>query len=176
MSSRWNNPGPGFAGAYQVSGIPYVTSSNHGELSATSANVVQISFPRVTRWFEIACSGSTDANSHLRLGFSENGVKGVGAVTSSVYTGVINEFGTEVWDTTSPRPTAAQLENTHKNFFVVGASTGVGATSRFEMACTDLFLRADGAGDTGFTIIAGLTSIARTTLNLTGSTGFHGVG
>ncbi len=176
MSSRWNSPGPGFAGAYQVSGIPYVTSSGHSELSATSANVVQISFPRVTRWFEIACSGSGDASSHLRLGFTQNGVNGLGAVTGSVNTGVINEWENEVWDTTSPRPTAVQLENTHKNYFVVAASTGVGATSRFEMACTDLFLRADGAGDTGFTIIAGLTSISRSSLNITGSAGFHGVG
>ena len=173
---RQNNPSAGFAGAYQVSGIPYVTSSAHLELSATTSNVVQISFPRVTRWFEIACSGSADAQSHLRLGFSNNGVNELGAVTGSINTGVINEWGTEVWDSTSPRPTAAQLENTHKNYFVVGASTGVGATSRFEMACTDLFLRADGAGDTGFTIIAGLTSISRDVLNLTGSAGFHGVG
>ena len=176
MSSNWPKPGIGSAGAYQVSGIPYVTSSAHSELSATNENVVQISFPRVTRWFEIACSGSDDANSHLRLGFTENGVQELGAVTGSVYTGVINQWDNQVWENTIPTPTAAEKLNTHKNYFVVGAAAGVGTTTRFEMACTDLFLRADGAGDTGFTIIAGLTGITRDQLNLTGSNGYHGVG
>jgi len=176
MSSAWSGPGIGFAGAYQISGVPYVTSSAHSELSATDENVVQISFPRVTRWFEVVASGSDSANAHLRLGFSENGVKGVGAVTGSMYTGVVNEWGDEVWVTTSPRPSAAEQENTHKNYFVVGGSTAVGTPSRFEMMCTDIFLRADGAGDTGFTVIAGLTSISRDQLNVTGSNGYHGVG
>jgi hypothetical protein len=50
-------------------------------------------------------------------------------------------------------------------------------TVRFELACTDLFLRSDtSAGGCGFTIIAGLTGISRDQLSLTGSSGYHGVG
>lgn len=178
--------GIGYVPAYQLSGIPYVTSSAGLECNGTSLNVVQIKFPRVTRWVMLSVSGSSAAAGGLRVGFTENGVNGVGAITGSLYTGEDNASG-QVWATITPRPTAAELENTHRNYFVMtptqGGTTpsvGVGvigtSTPRLEMMCTDLFLRADGAGNCGFTIIAGLTNIHRGNLLLTGSAGYWGVG
>jgi hypothetical protein len=147
--------------------------------------VIQIKFPRVTRWFEVAVSGSAATTGNLRIGFTENGVNSLGAVTSSVYTGVINEFDNQVWVNAEPYPTSAEQWAGHKNYFVVGSNAGgtSGAagvrgtsTGRLELACTDLFLRADDAEAVGFTIIAGLTNIPRSALNITGSAGYHGVG
>ena len=176
--------GAGFVPAYQVSGIPYVTSSNGAELAA-DGTVTQISFPRITRWFQLSLSGSTTAASNVRIGFTENGVNGLGAVTGSVYSGFVNEQGNEVWNILSPRPTAAQQLNTHKNYFVLGpnavstdGATGIvgQSTGRLEIACTDLFLKSENGAAVGFTIIAGLTSINRNQMSVTGSLGYHGVG
>lgn len=189
MSSRWPGPGIMDAGMYQISGIPYVTSSAPGECAATG-NVVQIKFPSVTRWFQIALSGSgaTDADTNLRIGFTENGVNGLGATTGSLNSGEIDEYGDEVWMYINPFSdggvTTAQSENTHKNYFTInagghGQTPGAGIVSqigpRFELMCTDIFLRAEG-GTTGFTIIAGLTGISRDQLGLSGSFGMFGVG
>jgi hypothetical protein len=179
--------GIGYVPAYQLSGIPYVTSSGGLECDSGTLNVVRIKFPRVTRWVMIAVSGSSAAAGGLRVGFTENGVKGLGAITGSLYTGVIDQWDAQVWATTTPKPTAAELLNTHKNYFVMaptqGGTTpavGVGvigtSTPRLEMMCTDLYLRADGAGNCGFTVIAGLTNIHRDNLLLTGSAGYWGVG
>jgi|10_taG_2_1085330.scaffolds.fasta_scaffold139765_1 hypothetical protein len=58
------------AAEFQVSGIPYVTSSAANE--ATTAPI-RINFPYVTRWIEVVnteAAGQQD----LRVGFSENGV------------------------------------------------------------------------------------------------------
>ena len=184
MSSNWAKPGINSVGAYQVSGIPYVTSSNGLECAA-DGTVVQIRFPRVTRWFQITVSGSTGTESNLRIGFTENGINGLGAITGSVNTGVIDEWGNEVWNIPSPTPSSADQANTHKNYFVLGPNAGgtegaagiVGtSTGRLELACTDLFLMAENSEAVGFTIIAGLTGIPRGALSLTGSSGYHGVG
>lgn len=57
--------------AYQLSGVPYVTGSTATEIPANSGTPLKISFPYVTRFFEIHCSGAAD----VRVGFSEAGVK-----------------------------------------------------------------------------------------------------
>jgi hypothetical protein len=191
MSSNWAPPGAGAGGEYQKSGIPYVTSSAGAECKSTG-NVVQISFPRVTRWFEITTSGSSAVTSHLRVGFTNMGVQGKGSMTGSIQTGEFFQAGNNTsnpqqpkYVDISPAPAAWKQsldKGTHagsKNYFVIPASsatTGIGAKShRFEIMCTDLFLMSD-AGNTGFTIIAGLTNIQRNQLSITGSAGFDGVG
>jgi len=194
MSSKY--PGPGFnaVGEYQRSGIPFVTSSHGAEVVATA--VTQIRFPRVTRWFQIVTSASSDTNAHLRIGFTANGVKGMGVITGSIQTGDFFQAGNNtskpqqpVYVDVSPAPGAwqksqyrgAEEVTSHgmKNYFVIPASSAtdkVGTnTHRFELACTDLFLMAEN-GSTGFTLIAGLTNIQRNQLDLTGSAGFDGVG
>ena len=68
MSSHWQTSmGPNFVPAYQVSGIPFVTSSD-GLTVGTTAQVVR--FPQVTRFFVV-----TNTSEHpLRVGFTKNGV------------------------------------------------------------------------------------------------------
>lgn len=194
MSNSWGKPGFNAVGEYQRSGIPFVTSSHGAE--ATSTAVVQISFPRVTRWFQISTSGSSDTNAHLRVGFTANGVKGMGVITGSVQTGemfrvddnpnnpsqpkYVNVNPTPgAWQTSQFRGAATVTSHGMKNYFTIPAAAGtdkIGETShRFELACTDLFLMAEN-GSTGFTIIAGMTNIPRDAMQLTGSNGFFGVG
>ena len=71
MAHNSKGMGPNFVPAYQISGIPYVTSS----LSDTSVNVAaqKITFPQVTRFFVVT---NTHASRNLRVGFTENGVDG----------------------------------------------------------------------------------------------------
>jgi len=57
-------------GSYQVSGIPFVTSSVTAPVS--SGTPVQITFPNVTQRIIVENVGVQ----HLRIGFSSNGVKG----------------------------------------------------------------------------------------------------
>ena len=77
MSSRWPKPGPNHAPSYQVSGIPYTTSSAPNEIKGhdTASEPIHIEFPFVTRWFSIRCT-ETAANRALRVGFTRNGVYG----------------------------------------------------------------------------------------------------
>ena len=57
-------------GSYQVSGIPFVTSSVTAPVS--SGTPVRITFPSVTQRIIVENVGGE----HLRVGFSSNGVKG----------------------------------------------------------------------------------------------------
>ena len=63
--------GLGNVPSYQVSGIPFVT----GGVSATT--IKSVSFPYVTRWIYVVNNGTGD----LRIGFSQNGVKGSRYIT-----------------------------------------------------------------------------------------------
>ena len=66
--AHWSKSmGPNFVPAYQVSGVPFVTSS-----TGVTTTPHRISFPQATRFFQITNTGVT----HLRFGFSENGVNG----------------------------------------------------------------------------------------------------
>ena len=71
MAHNSKGMGPNFVPAYQISGIPYVTSS----LSNTSVDVAaqKITFPQVTRFFVVT---NTNTSNTLRVGFTENGVDG----------------------------------------------------------------------------------------------------
>ena len=72
MSLNWPKPGLGHVPSYQISGIPYVTSSVIDEVPNAPGSI-RVSFPFVTRFFYIHCNvNSTD---DLRFGFTENGVK-----------------------------------------------------------------------------------------------------
>ena len=67
--------GPNFVPAYQVSGVPYVTSS----LTTTSVTDTpqSINFPSATRFF---CVTNTHASRALRVGFTELGINGTSQV------------------------------------------------------------------------------------------------
>ena len=70
MSINYPKSGPNSVPAYQLSGIPYVTSSASNEV--THDTVTQISFPYVTRFFEVENTGGNA----LRYGFTQSGVTG----------------------------------------------------------------------------------------------------
>jgi len=154
MGNEWKNPnrpGPNFVPAYQASGIPYVTSSNGDEIGTVSK---VIKFPSVTRFFQV-----TNTSAHpLRIGFTKSGVEGTGAISGSTV--------------------GKENDPVHKNYFVISGSGGNTPTSlRLELRCKELWLRRDAGTNTGFSLIAGLTSILPSDFpTLSGSTGFRGVG
>lgn len=150
--SRGKNPGVGFVPAYEVSGVPFVTSSVEGEVGTTA---VAVQFPFVTRWLEVVNTGGKP----LRIGFSKNGVEGKGAVSSG-----------------SDNPGENWALPTHRNYFTLNHESGSNAsTSRLELRCSRIFFATE-TGLTDFSLIAGLTTIPKSQLNLTGSEGFEGIG
>lgn len=71
MSEFQYKAGLNNVGSYQVSGIPYVTSS---VAPISGSTPIEIIFPTVTRFIIIK---NIDAGANkVRIGFSENGVKG----------------------------------------------------------------------------------------------------
>lgn len=63
-------PNHNFVPEYQQSGIPFVTGSD----SLDDEGIHHIQFPTVSRWFTVHCE--TNGNKEIRIGFTENGVKG----------------------------------------------------------------------------------------------------
>lgn len=67
--------GLGHVGSYEVSGIPYMTSSL--AVPVNSGDPLEISFDHVSRFVVVTNTlPSYEPNVPLRFGFSENGVKG----------------------------------------------------------------------------------------------------
>jgi hypothetical protein len=61
-------------GSYQVSGVPYASGSITAPVAG--GDPIRVQFPYVTRWVKVLpITGSSGAATHLRVGFSENGVK-----------------------------------------------------------------------------------------------------
>jgi hypothetical protein len=68
-------PGLSAVGQYQMSGIPYVSSSLPIPHSGSGPSPYELEFPQVTKFFTIINTVS-GTNSPLRVGFSANGVTG----------------------------------------------------------------------------------------------------
>ena len=84
MAQHWpKSAGPNYVPAYQVSGVPYVTSSlqNLGANGSLSTTVKQVDFPYATRFFFVENHGPVP----MRVGFTENGVNGKGSGDVSNY-------------------------------------------------------------------------------------------
>jgi len=75
-NTQWYQPisGLGSVGAYQTSGIPWVTGSVVGPPKLSEP--LKISFPAVTRFFVV--KNDVDSTAKLSVGFSRNGVKETG--------------------------------------------------------------------------------------------------
>ena len=116
-SLRWPEPGPSDVPSYQLSAIPWMTSS-----TAPNGSVMEISFPNTTRWIEFL----NTSNAAIRVGFSENGVN------------------------------ANPASNAH--YFTVPATTPGTQTTRWELRCSKLYLRGEGASAT-FSLAAGLSAV-----------------
>jgi hypothetical protein len=68
---KLHRPGIGNAASYQVSGIPWVSSSL--AVPASGSTVLEIGFPQVTK--SIIVKNVSTGSVQMRVGFSENGVK-----------------------------------------------------------------------------------------------------
>ena len=68
-----DNPqmGPNFIPAYQISAIPYVTSS-----TAPASGVVELDFAWVTRFIVVRNTSIAGSTNVLKVGFTENGLHG----------------------------------------------------------------------------------------------------
>ena len=133
------------AGAYQVSGVPYVSGSA-AVIPGTNNASWQVSFPYITKWITIENKGSNA----LRIGFSDNGVRGI----------------------TNDTP--------KENYFVLAAPGDNGLSRiTLDLRVKDIFLATDHATQTTTAqIVAGVTMIP--TEELTGAqsnwSGSSGVG
>jgi hypothetical protein len=68
---KLHRPGIGNAASYQVSGIPWVSSSL--AVPASGSTTLEIGFPQVTK--SIIVKNVSTGSVQMRVGFSENGVK-----------------------------------------------------------------------------------------------------
>jgi hypothetical protein len=133
------------AGAYQVSAIPYLSGSS-ATIPGTNSASWQVSFPYITKWITIENKGSNA----LRIGFSDNGVRGI----------------------TNDTP--------KENYFVLAAPGDNGLSRiTLDLRVKDIFLATDHATQTTTAqIVAGVTMIP--TEELTGAqsnwSGSSGVG
>ena len=72
---QWPNPGLGSVGSYQMSGIPFASSSI--TVPVNSSTPLKIQFPYVTKFVTVV-NENTGTNIAMRVGFSQLGVSGSG--------------------------------------------------------------------------------------------------
>ena len=143
MALNWGRTGINHVPAYQISGIPFVTSSFASECTSETSSM-RVEFPYVTSWVIIQCTGSATPSGVLKVGFTANGVTAAAGATSA------------------------------NRYFVLKDGE---KTERLEIRCKELFFARSGSVSTGFSVMAGLTTIERgNLLDITGSSGFAGVG
>ena len=144
-------PALGKVGQYQMSAVPYLSSSVHVPAAALIVAPTEVSFPSVTRFVTII-NEATGSNKPLRVGFSSLGVSGssaAGGETNRNYFVLDNgESYTGEWRVSK--------------LFLHGASNPVGGTGGPVAVY-----------DTTASIIAGLTGIPHASLseNWSGSSG-----
>ena len=154
MAQRWQKSGPNHVPAYQMSGIPFVTSSATTEVPRVdnaAAHPVEIKFPFVTKNIKIRNIGSSD----LRIAFSYSG-------------------------SLTPGQAPKDSSLTSNYFLLPTAAAGKIDTQDFDVRCTKVFFAGSG-GTTGFSIFAGLTTIPANqfpelTGSVAGATHFEGIG
>ena len=156
------SPGLGNVASYQVSGKPFATgsirapafsgSTAHGAAINGFGTPVKVEFPSVTRWVKIMpVSGSSSTSvTHLRVGFSEEGVKNDNYFRLFVGgddTGMAGTFGGLIVQTLDPDP--------------------------LELKVTELYFLGDSTQDVLFDVVAGLTGIDKRNItnNWSGSSG-----
>ena len=171
MSLNWPKSGPASVPEYQLSGVPFVTSSADPSgvtvaagrvpecvepVNALAAQIklaaavtpYRVEFPFVTRWVQVTNTGAVD----LRCGFTENGVRGMGEAVEGA---------------------TANSGFLGQNYFIVpapGTNSNQPQSMRLELRCTDMYFLGDG-GTTDVSVVAGLTSVHRSQFPaLTGST------
>ena len=148
MSTKWQSAGANHVPSYQMSGIPFVTSSAASEVFGPDANSVtiptKVTFPYVTKFITVRNTGINE----LRVGFSANGVI---------------KQGERLSDYDTNKATGGS------NFFLVPTGSGThGSVQTFEVRCKAVYFLSDTAAAndptaaakcTSFSLIAGLTTI-----------------
>ena len=130
--SNWPKVHHGMVSEYQASGVPFVTSSAHNEVTATP---IQVSMPYVARWVQVFNTDPT-AGDTLRVGFTENGVKSVPnanylILSGGQNTGRLELKCTDLWfrqhgaTPTSFSMLAGLTNVSPSNFFAMTGSNGV---------------------------------------------------
>lgn len=185
MANNWQKSGANHVPAYQMSGIPFVTSSAASEVNGPDANSVsiptKITFPYVTKFLTIRNTGINE----LRVGFAADGVIAPGERRASI-------------DSDKVGLTDGAVAYAGRNYFLIptgssvaghGGSNG-GSIQTFEIRCKEIYFLSNAteandptvaAASTSFSLLAGLTTIAdREFPSLTGSVdgvvGFGGIG
>jgi len=148
MALQYPKPNHRSVNEYQMSGLPFTTSSVADEVPANTGTPLQVDFPTLTRWVCITNTGKA----HLRAGFTSNGVKNY------------NVDGADY-----------NITGSGGRYFVI---TSGSEPVRLELKCTSVFFLSDASGTTtSYSMVAGLTGIEYSQfLNLTGSEGFQGIG
>jgi hypothetical protein len=152
MALQYPLPNHRSVGEYQMSGLPFVTSSvSATEVPVKTGTPLEVKFPSLTRWIAVTNTGGQD----IRVGFTSNGVKSSGVDGAYSVTGSGGRY-----------------------FVIPNNGSGTpGGSVRLELKCMSVFFLSDTATATGFSLAAGLTGIAATQfVNLTGSQGFQGIG
>ena len=156
MANNWQKSGANHVPAYQMSGIPFVTSSvNNTEVDSSAASApdnkpTRISFPFVTKTLTIRNTGANE----LRVAFTYSGSYAPGETLTS---GVTKKAGEILVDYRSGVEFG-------RHYFLIPTGSGAqahsaaGSVQSFDIRCKDLFLLGDG-GTTGFSLLAGLTTI-----------------
>jgi len=154
-SSRFPGQGPNFVPAYQVSGIPYVTSSA-GSRVGVAESVTRIQFPSVTKNVSIKNIGSAG----LRVSFTKSGSY---------------KAGEKDPDSGGSNRPAGYISN----YFLVPPCNATDADAPptvFDVRCKEMFFRSNNGTDQAkFSLVAALTGISQFPV-ITGSNGFAGVG
>jgi hypothetical protein len=151
MALQYPLPNHRSANEYQMSGLPFVTSSAATEVDVNTGTPLEVKFPSLTRWIAVTNTGGQD----IRVGFTSNGVKSSGVDGAYSVTGSGGRY-----------------------FVIPNNSSGTpGGSVRLELKCMSVFFLSNTGTATGFSLAAGLTGIAETQfVNLTGSQGFQGIG
>ena len=145
MSSNWQSGGPNHVPAYQMSGVPFVTSSAAGEVKApaTGNKPIEIDFPYVTKFVTVRNTGENE----LRVAFSFSGSYAPGEDTYPAGS--------------KPNADAKFPGWSGKNYFLIptgSGNQGHPSIQTFDVRCKKIVFQSN-AGTTDFTLLAGLTNI-----------------
>jgi len=179
MSLNHPKSGPNNVGMYQMSGVPFVTSSVASEVPGpdddSQSSPIKVEFPYITKFITVRNTGINE----LRVGFSPDGVVGPGEHLGSANAekhanGTRNYFLI---------PSASQIAGVAADGPVHGAASAI---QTFDVRCKEIYFLSDvpknnspaAAGlSTSFSLLAGLTGILASEFPvLTGSNGFAGIG
>ena len=162
MSSYKYEQGIGSVGAYQVSGVPFLTASivqqgdgNPPGGSGPASSEFKVSFPKVTKSVKIVNTGSAP----LRIHFE----------SLSVAPALHNESNFLI--------VASDLRHYHSgspNNYISGAY--MNNPLELSVKCKDLYVSSTGNGQSGFQLMAELTTISKDNMYVLSGSGINGDG